>query len=75
MSSNFTIVYMNGIRTIAPRGKLPPPPPPGEGLRAARQLPWKKIEPWFRFGLKLVLGLRGQFSWGAIVLEPIETHG
>ena len=26
MSSNFTIVYWNGIQTIAPRGKLSPPP-------------------------------------------------
>ena len=44
MSSNFTIVYWNGIQTIAPRGKLSPPP--RLGLR-------------FQSRLALVLGLAG----------------
>ena len=65
------------MRTIAPRGKLPTRLRLGFGSRlglvlgATRQLPPRKIAP--RLGLGL--GFGGQFSSGAIILEPDMFRG
>ena len=70
----------HGIRTIASWGKLPPPVTVGVWVRVrvsfrvggqSDNCPREKSPPVrVRDGLGLVLGVGGQFSLAAIVLEP-----